>query len=297
MITDLHAHTSAHPMRNLHTTSATIETLEGEARRYGITNIILLATYFPLRGTGVHNLDLERRITGHPLFKMFGSLDVMNDVDGGLNELEIMARAERIAGIKLYPGYQGFEPSDPRLTGVYALAEKFNLPVMFHGGELHMCCPTAVKEHGPRPCRNLTCKLNDFAGMAHPQYVEKPAREHPRVKFVVSHLANPYFAELRAVMARCPNVWTDISGQFVSGSEEDTPEYRKMIVAEIKQFLRLPRRHERVAFASDFPIQSYADSLALIQALDLTGVDKSNVMTANATHLLNQSYYAPQGEP
>jgi predicted TIM-barrel fold metal-dependent hydrolase len=264
----MHAHTSTHSMNGLHTASASIATLEETASRYGVTSIMLMATYFPLKGTGVHNYDLLGRIKGHPLFSMFGSLDVMNNPDGGLSELTELANASLLAGIKLYPGYQGFEPGDERLDGVYALAEKHNLPVMFHGGELHLCCPPAIKENGPRPCGFDHCKLNQYAEMARPKFVEKPARRHPHVKFVVSHLANPYFSELRGVMKRCPNVFTDISGQFVSGTAEDTAEYRRLIVKEIWRFLvRVPGGYERLMFATDFPIQSYEDSLYLVRSV------------------------------
>ena len=273
-------------MHNLHVTSASIASLEIEAQKYGITSIILLATYFPLKGTGVHNLDLLERIEGHKLFRMFGSLDVMNNLDFGLVDLESLARENKIAGIKLYPGYQCFEPSESRLDGVYDLAEKYNLPVMLHGGELHHCCPQAVRKTDARPCGLPSCTLKQYEEMARPQYVEKPARDHPNIKFVVSHLANPHFSELRGVMERCPNVFTDISGQFVSGSSEDTPEYRELIVSEIRQFLLCPNGHERVMFATDFPIQGYKDSLDLVTRLNLSRRQTENILSRNAMRVL-----------
>lgn len=277
-------------MRNLHTTSASIATLEEMAALYGISSIILMATYFPLKGTGVHNLDLLERTKGRSLFRVFGSLDVMNNPDGGLSELTELAKAGRLAGIKLYPGYQGFEPGDQRLDGVYALAAKHNLPVMFHGGELHHCCPPVIKASGLRPCGFDHCDLDRYMEMAEPKFVEKPARLHPHVKFVVSHLANPYFTELRGVMRRCPNVFTDISGQFVSGTAEDTAEYRRLIVTEIWKFVNgVPNGHERIMFATDFPIQSYEDSLYL--ARSVTGPKRTplynNIMFRNALRVLD----------
>ena len=279
-------------MHNLHTTSATIATLEELARQHYVDQIILLATYFPLKGTGVHNFDLLQRIEGHPLFRMFGSLDVMNNLEAGLDELEKLAEGKKIIGIKLYPGYQGFEPSEPRLEPVYALAEKYHLPVMLHGGELHHSCPPERQASASRPCGCATvCKLPEYSDMAHPRYIEKPARAHPNVKFVVSHLSNPFFGELRRVMTGCPNVFTDISGQFVSGRiGEDTPEYRKHIVAEIKQFLAVPNGYRRVLFATDFPIQSYADSLDLVDRLNLNAVDRENIMSGNALRVLDKTF-------
>lgn len=91
-------------------------------------------------------------------------------------------------------------------------------------------------------------------------------------------------------MARCPNVWTDISGQFISGSSEDTPEYRQSIVEEIRKFLNLERHSERVAFATDFPIQSYADSLDLVQKLDLDNHARNNMLVANAIRIIDPQY-------
>lgn len=288
MIIDMHAHTSKHPMRDLHVTSASIAFLENEAQRHGISRIFLMATYFPIKNTGVHNFELLKRIEGHSLFRIFGSLDVMNNLDSGLAELELLTQWSKIAGIKLYPGYQGFEPSEKRLDKVYALAEKYRLPIMLHGGELHECCPPAIIETGPRPCGLPACKLRDYEDQSRPQHIERPARDFPNVKFVVSHLSNPYFSELREVMKRCPNVFTDISGQFVSGSSEDTEEYRQFIVSEIQQFLSIPGGYERVLFATDFPIQSYADSLDLVARLQLSDKELKNVLALNALRVLGQ---------
>jgi len=277
-------------MRHLHVASASVSALEREARKYGISCIVLLATYFPLKGTGVHNGDLLERIKGHPLFQAFGSLDVMNNPQGGLFELASLAGEGKIKGIKLYPGYQGFEPGDERLDEVYALAERYGLPVMLHGGELQICCPPEQLENGPRPCGFATCKLRQYEDMSRPAFVERPAREHPRVKFVVSHLGNPHFDELRGLMNRCPNVYTDISGQFISGSSEDTEEYRQFIVAEIRRFLACPRGHERVIFATDFPIQSYADSLDLVARLKLNKPEEANMLFYNAWRVLDPTH-------
>ena len=290
MIIDLHAHTTEHALWNLHTASASIATLESEARQNRVSTIVLMATYFPLKGTGVHNADLLERIKGRPLFKMFGSLDVMNHLDSGLQELESLAEAGQIAGIKLYPGYQAFAPDESRIYGIYRLAQQYNLPVMFHGGELHHCCSPSAKEGTVLPCGAKVCKLDKYGEMVRPEHVERPARDFHDVKFVVSHLANPYFEELREVMNRCPNVSTDISGQFVSGSPENTEDYRRLVVSEIRQFLELPDGIGRVMFATDFPIQSYQDSLDLISRLRLTARERECVCALNAQRVLDKKF-------
>ena len=288
MIIDLHAHTSKHELFNLHTATASIATLENEARQNGVSTIVLMATYFPLKGTGVHNADLLERIRGRPLFKMFGSLDVMNHLDSGLRELEDLAKAGSIAGIKLYPGYQGFAPDEQRIYAIYDLAQKYHLPVMLHGGDLHPCCFTPAKKDSVLPCGAKVCQLDKYLGMARPKHVKKPARDFPDVKFVVSHLANPYFAELREVMTQCPNVFTDISGQFISGSPDNTEDYRRIVVSEIRQFLKLPDGIGRIMFATDFPIQSYKDSLDLVLSLRLSAPELECVLALNAQKVLSK---------
>src|SRR3989339_1117220 len=160
MIIDIHAHTSSHKMWGLHTDDASIEKLKAEAWRMGVSRTVLLATYFPFKGTGLSNVELLRRIQGEELFLAFGSLDVMNYLDEGVAELEQLAFNRLIRGIKLYPGYQVFNPSDINLDDVYDLAQMFDLPVMFHGGELHHCCPSEQRAAGGFKCKHDPCPIN-----------------------------------------------------------------------------------------------------------------------------------------
>ena len=87
-------------------------------------------------------------------------------------------------------------------------------------------------------------------------------------------------------MRECGNIYTDISGQFLSKSEEDTAEYKKLITEEIKRFLDLPSGLNRVMFGTDFPIQSYSDSIELVESLGLSASEKVMIYQSNATQLL-----------
>lgn len=100
-----------------------------------------MATYFPFKRGGPYNAELLRRIEGRPLFRMFLSLDAMNNLDHGASELVELVNHRQVAGIKLYPDYQDFRLSNPRVFPVYELAEKNNLPTAIHTGELHHYCP------------------------------------------------------------------------------------------------------------------------------------------------------------
>jgi predicted TIM-barrel fold metal-dependent hydrolase len=289
MIIDLHAHTSNSRMHHLHVERANIEVLTALAEKYEISKIMLMATYFPFKGTGLFNEQLLKRIEDKPLFGMFGSLDAMNNFEAGFAELRNLAYSGKLDGIKLYPGYQDFDPSGDIIFEIYRLADELNLPVMSHGGELHGCCPRHQREQGIYRCKAERCPLFDLQDLAQPKQLIGALRRFPHVKFVVSHLANPYFEELRQLMTEFPNVYTDISGQWVTGSEEDTSEYHRIITEEIKAFLAVPQGIDRVVFATDFPIQSYEDSIGIVQSLGLGPADQEKIFSANALRILDQN--------
>lgn len=286
MIIDMHAHTSNSRMHHLHVEWATLDVLEERARVYGVSRIYLMATYFPLKGTGLKNKVLLERILNRPLFKAFGSLDVMNNLEEGIKEIEDLITAKQISGIKLYPGYQNFHPSDSTIFPLYDLAEAANLPVMFHGGELHGCCPRREREKGNFRCGRSICLLDQLKPLSRPRKLAGAVRNFPNVRFIVSHLANPYFRELRELMEKFPNVYTDFSGQWLSGSREDTPRYHNFVYKEVQEFLHLPNGHDRLCFATDFPIQSYEDSFRIVESLDLRGENLEKILSKNALRIL-----------
>jgi len=270
MIIDVHAHTSNHKMLGLHTENAKIEDLERMANKYGVQKIILLATYFPFKKSGLKNKELLERIRGKDLFLSFGSLDAMNHLKEGIRELEDLLSERLIQGIKLYPGYQNFDPSDESLFPIYSLAKKYAVPVMFHTGELHHCCSRKERIEKRYRCKAKECWIDLLGHLSEPQKIEFAVWKFPDLKFLLSHLGNPYFNQLRQLMKRYDNIYTDISGQFLSGTEEDTPEYRQTLKEEISKFLDLPFGLGRVLFGTDFPIQSYKDSIQLIEDLGLS---------------------------
>ncbi|MBT5022517.1 amidohydrolase [Candidatus Woesearchaeota archaeon] len=287
---DIHAHTSNYELWGLHTKTATLDDLEKYARQYNIKKIVLMATYFPYKGTGVNNKEMMQRIQGRDLFSFFGSLNVMKDFDKGVSELRELAESKQIAGIKLYPGYQNFNASDEKMFEIYKIADKYGLPVMFHTGELHHCCPRSERKDRELvaqkyPCKG-TCYIDDQKHLSQPKQMVGAANKFPNVNFILSHLSNPYFLELCDVMSECPNVYTDISGQFLSASDEDTVEYREELKIEIQQFLELPNGINRVMFGTDFPIQSYKDSIELIKLLNLSSENEEKIFYGNAARLL-----------
>lgn len=285
MIIDVHVHTSDKPMVGLHTADASIDAIERCADRYDLRKIFVIATYFPFKGRGVPNREMLKRIEGHERFAMIGSLDVMNRFEEGLAELEELAASGLLVGLKLFAGYQTFRISDPSIFGVYRLAQKYSLPVTIHGGELHHCCSRERRESGNLKCGNSFCWIDQNQDLARPSVFREAIRSFPEVHFVIAHLANPYFEELRHLMTEFPNVVTDLSGQFLSGTDEARSAYKALIVEELQTFLAIPNGADRLLFASDFPIQSFEDTIQLVEMLGLSEDAKEKILWRNANRV------------
>ena len=285
-IIDVHAHTSNHRLWGLHVETATIDDLTRLAGQFNIQKIVLMATYFPFKKSGLHNHELYRRIKGNDLFAMFGSLDVTTNFWKGFYELVLMALQKKIAGIKLYPGYQEFDCSDSKIFPIFYLARVMQIPVMFHTGELHHCCPRDERKKGKFRCGD-TCMIEKLGHLSRPEAILPAIKAFPHVNFILSHLGNPYFNEQRQIMTNHQNVYTDISGQFVSGlPEEDNQAYRQTIRNKLRQFLNIAYAGDRIMFGTDFPIQSYQASMDIIDSLDLAPGLKEKILHKNAKRLL-----------
>lgn len=282
---DVHAHTTDHRLWGLHVASANIKDLEAEAEKFGIEKIILMATYFPFKKSGLFNRELWQRIEGNKLFAMFGSLDIMNNLKNGIKELEELCYKKIICGIKLYPGYQNFSLNDEKVFPIYRLAEKFNLPIAIHSGELHYCCSKEEREKGKFRCGE-TCRIEKLAHLSRPLSGLSVIQKFPKVNFIMAHLGNPYFEELRQLMYQCPNVYSDISGQFTSGTDEDFAEYREILKQEINLFLRISNGSKRIMFGTDFPIQSYQHTFEILDSLSLDDKTRNDICSENAKTII-----------
>jgi len=282
---DVHAHTTIHRLWGLHVASATIEDLEKLAEDFGIEKIILMATYFPFKKSGLSNNELIQRIKGKKMFAMFGSLDVMNNLKAGIKELEELCQRKIICGIKLYPGYQEFSLADEKVFPIYKLAERFNLPVAIHSGELHYCCSKEERDGGKFRC-GKECKIEKLAHLSQPLSAMSAIQKFPNVNFIMAHLGNPYFGELRQLMNQCLNVCSDISGQFTSGTDEDYAEYREILKQEINLFLKLSNGSKRIMFGTDFPIQSYQHTFEILNSLSLDDKTRNDICSENAKTII-----------
>ncbi|MGV8086326.1 MAG: amidohydrolase family protein [Candidatus Woesearchaeota archaeon] len=268
---DIHAHITNRKLERIVQKSAWIDTLKDEMKEYKVEKTVVLASYFPHKGTGISNYRLYNWIRNEKDLIMFGSLDFEHYYNQGYNELEELAENNRISGIKIYTTYQNIDFKSDKMNKIVDLASKYNLPLMFHSGPPH-----AESKYDSK-----------FSKLFDPLDIEYLANK-TNVNFIVSHMDKLHLDSLIDVMKKCKNVYTDISGLYDSKyeSEEFEPS-----VNMIKKFLKAIGP-EQLLFGTDFPVQTHKDSVNMIEKAmkNYSLEDKEKVYYYNSKKLLGAHY-------
>ncbi|OPZ77389.1 MAG: Amidohydrolase [Actinobacteria bacterium ADurb.Bin444] len=163
-------------------------------------------------------LDYCSRSAGRLL--MFMALDPLPSPKA-LPELERMASAEVVVGIKLLPSYQHFRPDDPALFPVYERAQELGLAITFHTGS--SIFPGTREE------------------LADPRLLEPVVAAFPQLRILMAHGGRRFwYREAEEMVMRHPNVYLEISG---------LPPQRLPVY-----FPHLHELTDKVIFGSDFPM-------------------------------------------
>ena len=99
-----------------------------------------------------------------------------------------------LQGLKVSPVYQGFDPWSPEAWELYYLANKYDVPVMFHMGGMYD--PNGTLEWG------------------HVLRLDKVGRAFPDLRIIVAHFGQPNMQETAMLMRKNTNVFTDLSARF-----------------------------------------------------------------------------------
>lgn len=141
----------------------------------------------------------------------------------------------RLVGIKIYAGYYHFDIFSEVYDPVYALALKYNLPVVIHTGD--------------------TSSDKAILSYAHPLNADRLAVKYPDLKIIVCHLGFPWIIDACEVAYKNKNVYLDMSGLIEGGSE--AVEYmtgNKHIMDFHIQGLALLNNYKKILFGTDWPL-------------------------------------------
>jgi predicted TIM-barrel fold metal-dependent hydrolase len=228
---------------------AVAATLRGQMQAAGVSQALAMGCLSatpddPLGVAGT--LEVARRVHG---LHAIGVADPTRSDAEHLRRVEAALATGQVKALKAYLGYLHYGPDHPNYRPYYELAERFNLPVVCHTGDTY----------SPR------AKLR----FAQPLLIDEVAVDHPKVRFVLAHLGNPWLIEAAEVVYKNVNVWADLSGLAV-GDElafraEERQETLQEVMAGLRRAFRYAERPNRFLFGSDWPLaplSAYRDLVA-----------------------------------
>jgi len=137
--------------------------------------------------------------------------------------------------IKIYLGYVHKSASDPAYEPVYALAAKYDVPVIFHTGDTD----------------SSKAKLK----FADPLTIDEVAVDHPNVTFVIAHCGNPWIESAAEVAYKNPNVYLDGSAFLVGDmSKRPRAEVDKYMVEPLAWIFGYVENPDKLMFGTDWPL-------------------------------------------
>jgi predicted TIM-barrel fold metal-dependent hydrolase len=192
-------------------------------------------------------LEMARAVPG---LLAIGVADPTRADSEHFRRVESVLALKQVRALKCYLGYLHHAPDDPGYRRYYEMAERYQLPVIFHTGDTY----------SPR------AKLR----FAQPLLVDDVAVDHPKVNFVLAHLGNPWLTDAAEVVYKNVNVWADLSGLVVGDADSFTAEERQEMLEESRQSLRrafrFAERPNRFLYGSDWPLAPMAAYRSFIAA-------------------------------
>jgi hypothetical protein len=154
-----------------------------------------------------------------------------------LKRLEDGLKSQQYRCIKIYLGYTYRYAYDLRYEPVYRLAQKYDVPVVFHTGDTN----------------STRAKLK----FADPLTIDEVAVEHPKVNFVIAHCGNPWIESAAEVAYKNPNVYVECSALLIGNLDQMPKEkvdtYVVRPIAWVFGYLEDPKK---MMFGTDWPLVS-----------------------------------------
>jgi hypothetical protein len=184
-------------------------------------------------GAGFHDLKSENVIYCAGI----GARTDIRQIESGL-------KSGKYGCIKIYLGYVHRYAYDRLYEPLYALAQKYDVPVVFHTGDTY----------------SAKAKLK----YADPLTVDEVAVDHPKVTFVIAHCGNPWIESAAEVAYKNPNVYLECSGLLIGKLDEMPAEkIDALVVRPISWIFSYVEDPKKLMFGTDWPlidIKSYVEA-------------------------------------
>lgn len=258
MIIDCHVHLNNYHEQVAVSLDESLEKLQAAMEESKVDFSLVLTSYLvsPHRPS---TAEVVKAIENIPSLGVVAGLSYTKYRQRDLRELADFLEDGLVKGLKLYPGYEPFYPHDKRLQVVYDLAEEFDVPVMIHSGDTYS--PTGKLKY------------------SHPLEIDEVAVDHPKVKFVICHLGNPWLTDCMEVVYKNANVYADISGLVLG---EFTEAFEDYMSEEIRDVIIYAGDPGHFLFGTDWPICSMKSYLNFVKTLGLPDDAYARIMSGNA---------------
>jgi uncharacterized protein len=170
------------------------------------------------------------------------------DLSGlALEKLEQAIQDPLAVGIKIYLGYYPFYAYDEVYEPVYALAGKYNLPIVFHTGDTY-------SERG-------------LLKYAHPLTIDEVAVKHRNVNFMMAHFGDPWTLTGAELIYKNSNVYADLSGLIVGTEKELKKHSESRFLDHLRHALVFSDSYDKLLFGTDWPLAPIGPYINFIKAL------------------------------
>jgi predicted TIM-barrel fold metal-dependent hydrolase len=231
-----------------------------DLERHGTDYAILIPDNVP--GSNIGDMETCLALTeGYPQFFLLGTVDVETHGPERLAQLEALMAAERIVGMKIFPGHDPIYPTDPRLDPYYALCQRHGLPMMIHTGI--------------NPGHPEVAQYND------PKYIVQIAQRYPELPIVIAHYFWPEVDYCYEVTRGFDNIYFDTSGLADDELVEETgaDAVQRVVLASLKDNPR------SIIFGTDYAMCDRQQHIGWVNALPITDEARDRIFSKNAVEL------------
>lgn len=247
MLIDAHVHLNDYHSDQEEAAPRRVEALWEKMASRGVDHAVVITSYKVDAGRPSVERVLEL-LHGDPRATVVEGLRWCQEENTDLYDMENRIRDGKVKGIKLYPGYEPYDPTDPSLEAVYDLAAKHSVPVLIHSGDTYA--------KGAKVRR------------AHPLLIDDVAVDNPDVTFVMCHAGNPWFVDAAQVIYKNDNVYADISGLVLGDFEDQFERYMRQRLLDMIPYLGAAAR--KLMYGSDWPLASMSSYVDFLERLEVT---------------------------
>lgn len=257
LIIDCHVHLNNYTELNVPAEEA-VARLRADMRQHGVGHAFVLTSYM----ANTKRPSVERvlnLVAPHPEISVVEGLSLGGGAPFDLQATEARLKSGKVIGLKLYPGYEHYYPTDRLCVPIYDLAAKYRVPVMFHTGDTYT-------------------KLGKLK-YSHPLHLDDVAVDHPDLRIVICHLGNPWFRDTAEIIYKNDNVRADISGLILGNFEA---RFERWLADQVRDVILYAGDPEDLLFGTDWPLVDAGPYLRWVRSLELDPEEQEMLFWKNA---------------